>query len=189
MSATGRGAERAEADYYPTPAWCTQRLLAATNLPTGDWLEPSAGSGHIVRVIQAMRPDVRLATVELRPECRPGLAALKVPPLADDFLRFRPARGFHVCIGNPPYLLAQEFVEQALTLAERVVFLLRIGFLESQKREAFYRRVGMPDVMVLPERPSFDGKGTDATAYAWFHWKRDRTQEGKVHILYAARGR
>lgn len=183
MSATGRGAERVEADFYPTPLKDTERLLRATNLPDGEWIEPSAGEGHIVRVVQAMRPAVKITTVEL--ECRPALLALKAPPVASDFLTFRPQRGFSVAIGNPPFSLAQEFVEHALTMADRVMFLLRLSFLESQKREPFFRRVGIPDVLVLPQRPSFTGTGkTDSCAYAWMHWQRDRGQAGRVHILF-----
>ena len=50
--------------------------------------------------------------------------------------------------------------------------LLRLNWLESRKKlvEEF-----PCDVWILPNRPSFgrnkEGKiGTDATAYAWFHW-------------------
>jgi hypothetical protein len=89
-----------------------------------------------------------------------------------------------VALGNPPFALAQEFIQHTLTMAEQVVFLLRLSFLESQKREHFFARVGVPDVFVLPERPSFTGEGTDACAYAWMRWQRDGKQDGRIRILY-----
>lgn len=40
-----------------------------------------------------------------------------------------------------------------------------------------------PDVYVLPQRPSFTGKGTDSTSYAWFVWTSAEKTEGKLQIL------
>lgn len=51
-------------------------------------------------------------------------------------------------------------------------FLLRLNWLASQKR-AFWLRKNTPSVYVLPKRPSFTGKGTDATDYCWAVWRRD----------------
>jgi hypothetical protein len=36
---------------------------------------------------------------------------------------------------------------------------------------------------VLPNRPSFTGKGTDATAYAWFCWNNFRPPPGRLYVL------
>lgn len=30
-----------------------------------------------------------------------------------------------------------------------------------------------PDIYVLPNRPSFSGKGTDSIEYAWFVWRKE----------------
>jgi hypothetical protein len=73
-------------------------------------------------------------------------------------------------------------------MADQVVYVLRLAFLESQKRQSFFRRVGVPDVFVLPERPSWrDDGGTDSCAYAWMRWRRGAAQEGRVRILYDKR--
>jgi hypothetical protein len=37
-------------------------------------------------------------------------------------------------VTNPPYKLADQFVEHALTLCPRVIMLLRLAFLESRRR-------------------------------------------------------
>jgi hypothetical protein len=179
MSATNRGAKRKAADFYPTPAYCVSRLLDSVPLPPGRWLEPGAGSGAIIR---ATRGDPRVADVwwtaiENRSLSWGPLANALGPEdrlVRADFLYHDIAlERFTLALGNPPYRLAAEFIERALGLAPRVIFLLRLNFLGSRKRVPFFRRVGMPDVHVLAERPSFTGGGTDATEYAWMDFRRE----------------
>ncbi len=44
--------------------------------------------------------------------------------------------------------------------------------------------VGMPRVLALPRRPSFTGKGNDATTYAWFGWQSGVVEKvGTFEIL------
>lgn len=169
MSATGRGAVRRDADWYPTPPWCTHRLLDAVRLPSGDWLEPSAGDGAIMQAVNAVRPGVRWTACDVRPECEPTLRMLTERVVIGDFLRQRWERRFDVAILNPPYSLALPFVERCRSLAEHVVALLRLNWLASEERASWLRRFP-PSVYVLPNRPSFTGEGTDATDYAWLHW-------------------
>lgn len=192
MSATGRGAVRVEADFYPTPGWCVHRLLERVTLPGGDWLEPAAGGGAIIKAVNEWRIDpIRWHAMELRAECAPAIRAL-IPEGADgseifvghDFLN-RDLGGcdFQVVITNPPYSHALEFIQAALSLGSYVVMLLRVNFLGSAKRSAFFRSE-MPDVYVLPNRPSFTGKGTDATEYCWAVWTPERgRRSGRVEVL------
>lgn len=208
MSATGRGAERRPNDWYGTPAWCVERLLEDANFraqipdpadPTGGdpcWLEPCAGDGAIIRACQkALAPTgdrVRWTAMELRPRDL-AVQSLGAPSTwraqwGVDFLTqptLAPESGldlYDLCITNPPYTLAQAFVTQALTVAEHVVMLLRLNFLESQKRVRWWTEVGLPDVYVLPNRPSFTGHGTDACAYGWFHWSTDWSKKRLGHL-------
>lgn len=78
-------------------------------------------------------------------------------------------------IGNPPYLDAEAFIHRAWDMAEHgVAFLLRINFLAGARRSAsLYKKIGVPDVHVIPRRPSFtpDGK-TDSADYGWFVWRK-----------------
>jgi hypothetical protein len=75
---------------------------------------------------------------------------------------------------NPPFSLAQRFVETALA-AQRphrgtTAALLRLAFLEGQGRADFHACYPS-DVYVLPRRPSFTNNGkSDSSAYAWFVW-------------------
>lgn len=78
-------------------------------------------------------------------------------------------------VTNPPFSLALEFVRKSLEIVETgdVVMLLRVNWLGSQKRHAFWRAVGLTSMVILSDRPSFVGGGTDMTEYAWFIWSRE----------------
>lgn len=185
MSSTNRGQRGGGADdFFRTPAWCVRRLLEACPLPGGEWLEPAAGDGAIIRAVAGVRDDVRWTAVEKRDGQHAALAGVAHYVTTTDFLDWRPFQHFAVAITNPPYSLAQRFVEHALDLADNVAMLLRLNFLASLTRAAFMRECP-PDVYVLPNRPSFraDGK-TDSIEYAWFVWPPDRRREcGTVRVL------
>lgn len=176
VSATGRGAERQKDDFYETPAWCVRRYLEASVVRHGHWLEPGAGDGAIIRAVDAWRSEYPLPTLAWvaveREATHFALVETGVSVLFADFLHpdVSAAKKFDMCIGNPPFKLAQEFIEKGLTCANVVAFLLRLNFLEGNKRSAFFKQYPC-DVFVLPNRPSFraDGK-TDACAYAWFEF-------------------
>ncbi|HEY3500710.1 MAG TPA: hypothetical protein VGK73_38725 [Polyangiaceae bacterium] len=162
MSATNRGAERVEDDDYPTPAWCTHRLLEALNpLPIGlkRWHEVTAGDGAIIRAVQdfGFRPSEWAAT-DIRPHraalndlspdiippalLRAGTDYLTAPPLDADFI-----------ITNPPFSIAEAVIKRALKEAPWVAVLLRTNFKGGPR--APWLRTEMPDDYQLPDRPSF----------------------------------
>lgn len=186
VSATGRGAERVVSDYYPTPAWCVARLLEAVLLPGGAWLEPAAGDGAIIRAVNEDRNDVTWSAVELREECAPALRTLLVPHggvLIADFLQVPKTVQFNVAVLNPPFSHAQAFIEKCQLMAVWVCALERLNFLEGEERNDFFR-YDMPDVYVLPNRPSFTGEGTDSIAYAWFVWGPEQGRnDGRIVVL------
>ncbi len=189
MSATGRG-ERLGGpdDFYATPAYCVNRLLEAVDLPGGRWVEPGAGSGAIVRAVNAHRADVTWTVVEKRGEEETGLRSLDrvFNVLIADFLgdSFVGGDGATVVIGNPPYNAAIDFITRCLALFPRahVAFLLRLNFAASGSRAALMRRCP-PDVYVLPNRPSFRNGKTDATEYAWFVWPPYMRTHGTFQVL------
>ena len=185
MSSTNRGGKRTPADFYPTPAWCVLRALEAMSLPGGEWLEPCAGDGAIIRATQRTRRDVSWQAIEIRESCKPILKrdlSLHDRVACADFFDWRPTQRFDVLFTNPPYSLAEQFLEKGLTLAANVVLLLRLNFLASARRADLMRRHA-PDVYVLPNRPSFSGRGTDSVEYAWFHWPPEHRSQGNIRVL------
>lgn len=166
MSSTHRCQRPRDPDFYPTPAWCVHRLLEAVALPDGWWLEPAVGDGAIVQAVDSRigcTPRCKWKTFDIRQT----EAAMYVR----DFLAMDPPEDpmFDGIITNPPYNQALEFVRLSIKWSPIVVMLLRLNWIASQKRHAFIRE-HPPDVYVLPNRPSFTGRGTDSIEYAWFVW-------------------
>ncbi len=199
MSSTNRGAERREADHYPTPEGVTRDVIrrcdALREQPSGSrWCEPACGEGSIVRAVEAERPGAqRWSLVELRPgvasaTCSALLASGPRVELAaeGDALTLAPA-GLDVYITNPPYVHAEAFVRRLRALAgERgvVALLLRLNFFGSLERMPLWSAVGVPDTYVVAPRPPFsvnkDGKlGTDSCEYAWLVWHPGSS--GRLH--------
>ncbi len=181
MSAAGRGGPRRPHDFYPTPAGLARAALAHVDL-TGSVghsltiVDPGAGLGEWGAAARHRWPDARIIGVELA-QPRPA-GAVYDEWHAVDYLRW--ARSVpnadrpDVIIGNPPFNLAEAFIRASLGLIAsggRVVFLLRLGMLESQKRIGLWRDCPPARVSVLTARPSFTGDGgTDAAAYGLFLW-------------------
>lgn len=183
MSSKGRGKQSVEHDYYPTPAWCVDRLLddCGAELLRGGGLsalEPTVGDGAICRAVDAwiLRECVGVDTlawtgVELR---RKAGAADAVEWLHDgvDFRLWASTteRRFDLSMGNPPFTLAEAILRPALALSDHGAFLLRVGFMGAAERLPFFHEHPDFALRVLPNRPSFDGEGTDSATYAWFVW-------------------
>jgi len=179
MSATGRSDVRRVDDAYMTPAWCVRAIWPKLQ-SYGSCLDPCAGEGGILKTLQGRWKYPTYYGIEID-AMRAHTCDIvnKVPCTIADALMYS---WTDACIGlpaeliitNPPYTLAMEFLQKALVSgSKQVCFLLRLNFLGSQGRAAFWKTHPC-DVYVLPKRPSFTGKGTDATEYAWFHFDLTR---------------
>lgn len=173
MSSTNRG--EGSTELWETPYWCVRRLLEEVNLPSGEWLEPMAGNGRIIRAVQEDRgADVRFTAVELRGECAPWLKQLKPVALRcpEDFLKdFSPDkyRGkklaeadpllsmYDVGIFNPAFSVSFEALSKMLVCCEHVALLQRLNWLGSGVNNGKHDFLNNfhPDVYILPDRVKF----------------------------------
>ncbi|TPE47243.1 methyltransferase [Amaricoccus solimangrovi] len=164
-------------DYFPTPPWATRALcewLLAQGLiehGLGTVWEPAAGEGHMARPLAEYFAEVWASDVH---DYGVGLPTC-------DFLIANtgprcPTRPDWV-ITNPPFRLAQAFIERAGRVAlDGFAMLVRTSFIEGVERFNAIYRVNPPAyVLQFSERvPMHKGRltatGSTATAYCWLVW-------------------
>lgn len=94
-------------------------------------------------------------------------------------------------ITNPPYIAATEFAEHALNLVadgSKVAMLLKIQFLETQKRYALFRKFPPKVVYVFVDRIACGKNGlfeddSSAVCYCWFVWKKGYTGDPVIRWI------
>ena len=165
-------------DLYETPPEATRALLAVEKLPHWLW-EPACGPGAVVTVLRAAGHAVIAS----------DLVDYGFPlHFQRDFLDIATAPvDAEAVITNPPYKDAQRFVAHALNLCPRVFMLLRLAFLESERRRPILDRGQLARVHVFRNRlPMMHRSGwtgpraSSAIAFAWYVF--DRNHEGPTVI-------
>lgn len=160
-------------DDFPTPPWATRALIehvigkeAVAGLSC---LEPAAGRGYMARPLSEY-----FGSVEASDAHHYGFAPVR------DFLRFPfEAVSHDWVVTNPPFRLAEEFVERSMFVARKgVAILARTVFLESIGRyEGIFARNPPTKFAQFSERVPMvkgrvDAKASTATGYAWFVWEK-----------------
>lgn len=161
-------------DLYETPDVAVHALLRVEELPELIW-EPACGPGRIARVLRDAGHLV-LATDLVDYGC-PDSAARR------DFLTYTDSSpNIGAIVTNPPYKLAEQFVAKAIELCPLVIMLLRLAFLESERRRSILDNGTLARVHVfrkrLPmmHRDGWEGrKANSGMAFAWFVWDRNHS--------------
>lgn len=151
MSAANRGSKRNEKDFYATPIPVVANFLKHYPIKDGSILEPAAGNGNILRAIREAGYTNPVTSVEIREQEREGLEQYG-RVIIGDFLSLSLNMACSTIITNPPYSLAQQFVEKAFEVAGTdtdIIMLLRLAFLESKKRREFWQRHPVNGLYVL----------------------------------------
>jgi hypothetical protein len=172
LSQRDSGYERKALDQYETPAWVTQGLIP--NLPVigGVVWEPAAGSGKMVAALRQAGFDVISTDIAT----------------GTDFLRSSPRNGVSAVITNPPYALATEFIERALSLIPPngfVAMLLRADFDSAKTRRYLFADCpAFAKKVVLTRRIRWieGSTGSPSFNHAWFMW--DRAHRGPPKLAY-----
>lgn len=160
-------------DFYPTPPRGTQALLAVERFVGSIW-EPACGDGSMSRELEAAGYEVYSSDLIDR-----GFGAAR----SIDFLLDYETVAENI-ITNPPFKLAQEFVEHALARATiKVAMLCRLAWLEGKERRLLFERTPLARVWVFSSRlpmlrngdPMMAGGG-GMIAFAWYVW--DHTHSG-----------
>jgi predicted RNA methylase len=159
------------ADFYPTPPQAIAALLTVEKLPRC-LCDVCAGNGGIARPLRKLGYQVIASDIIAR-DFRLNftgdfLTTTKAPPDIETIL------------SNPPYGFAEQFITHALELCPHVIMLLRLAFLESERRTEILEHSGLARVHVfrrrLPmmHRHGWSGpRASNAIPFAWFIWSRD----------------
>lgn len=161
-------------DDFPTPPWATRALIehvvGRETVRGLTCLEPACGRGYMTRPLAEY-----FGAVDAADAFQYGYAPVR------DFLTYPyEARSHDWVITNPPFRLAEEFVERALTVARNgVAILARTVFLESVGRYENIFSKNPPSIFaqfserVPMVKGRLDPKASTATGYAWFVWRLD----------------
>lgn len=189
-------ANREENDFYPTPPSAVEALLTVERFRRKIW-EPACGTGDMVRPLQAAGHLV-IAT---------DLVDRGFGYCGDhwNFLERRDPEPEADIISNPPFKLAQAFIQHALNLtrprlwevggkpvgtAPKVAMFMRLAFLEGRERAPWFPTTPLARVYVMSARVkiqrgrlavSSDKGGT--MAFAWYVWQHGHQGPPSLHFL------
>lgn len=157
--AGGNGSRRAD-DYYPTPAEATLALLLRLSRYVGPIVhEPACGTGEMAEVIRSFGRRVIATDLIDRGYGRGGIDFLQWPPQA------------RTIITNPPFNLADRFVEHAMSCEpEFFAMLLKATFWHAGKRVDLFERHPPKVKLPLAWRLDFTGGGAPTMDCTWFVW-------------------
>ena len=201
MSSTNRAnsQERHIADYYFTPIpaiedffreWLNDMKDVEDFLSVGHqaekmvWLDPCAGGDekHPMSYPKFIEENLggKVETIDIRED---SLAEVK-----GDYLLMDMPHEYDIIITNPPFNIAQQIIEKAMKDVQEggyVIMLLRLNYLGSQQRKAFWEKYPPQRIYVHRKRMTFqDNGGTDSIEYMHCVWQKgELSKEALLRII------
>ncbi len=171
-------------NYFPTPPWAARaggELIQRVD--PGRWTawEPACGEGHCAYGLEPYFAQVFASDIHDHGSSRQAGTVFDFtleagPPGAE----LGPFGEVDWIVTNPPFALAEAFVQRGLERARRgVAMLCRMSWLESAGRyPLFFGETPLAVLGPFSERVpmqlgSWDPQGSTATGYAWFVWLKD----------------
>jgi hypothetical protein len=177
-------------DDFPTPPWATRALCEWLELKQSQRLdsltcrEPAANRGHMVRPLGEYFGSVDASDIF---DYGYGFPQ-------HDYLFGADPEPVDWTITNPPFRLAEQFVERmSVSSRQGYAVIVRAAFLEGQGRfERLFSRNPPSHVLQFTERVVMHKgrlapEGSTATAYAWLVWMGD--SHTRLHWIAPSRKR
>lgn len=175
LGASNHAPENRQAnDYYASQPEVINALLKVKSFDNNIW-EPACGGMHLSNRLKELGYNV-FSTDLIRHSTSMDNEL--------DFLSHHAEKyaGQYDIITNPPYRHAQEFCEQAISLAKRnVAMLLKVQFLEGLRRQELFKVAPPTYVAVFIRRiqcaknGDWDAlKSSSPSTYAWFIWDKEK---------------
>lgn len=163
-------------DDFPTPPWATRALcewidqrLSGPRIATMTARDPAANRGHMIRPLREFFAQVEGSDAH---DYGAGFPVF-------DFVGMEIAQPVDWTITNPPFRLAEQFIDRAIATSRRgFAMLVRQAYLEGVGR---YERLFnlTPPTAILPfaervvmHKGKLAPNGSTATAYCWLVWKK-----------------
>ncbi len=162
--------EREKNDYYASAPSVINALFSVEDF-ADEIIEPACGEGHLSKRMEELGKRVISTDLVDRGYGVGGVNFL-------DYERL-PNKGNQDIITNPPYKLAQDFVEKSLELLQdgcKCAMFLKLTFCESEKRRELFDKYPPKRIYVFSKRQKcalngdFENIGSSAVCYAWFVW-------------------
>ncbi len=160
---------RRNLDFYPTPPEATKALCEFLQsrriLNKGAFVwECASGQGVMSEVLESEGYAVYSSDIQT----------------GTDFLQSVPSEDVDAIITNPPFMIADKFIEKAVSEYGIVAFLLKTQYWHSKKRADLFRKYTPAFVLPLTWRPDFrfdlhalEGiKGSPTMDVCWNVWMR-----------------
>lgn len=166
-------------DDFPTPPWATRALIehvVGSGTSKQSCLEPACGAGHMARPLEEY-----FSSVQSQDIADYGFGSLQ------DYLTFSPTMSWDWVITNPPFRLAEAFIEKALDMSNKgCAFLVRTTFIESIGRYNRLFSVQPPNIVaqfverVPMIKGRLDRKASTATGYCWLVWLWEKSSKTEM---------
>lgn len=170
QSLVGTSPGRPDNDFYPTPPEAVEALLSVEDFDGEIW-ECACGDGAISNVLLANGHLVRSTDLIDRGYGETPHDFLTSPYLSENI------------ITNPPFKLAEKFVELALQRTTRkVAMLCKIQFLEGAKRKTMFQTTPLKKVWVFSKRLTMTRNGekmdnSGMMCFCWYIFEHDYVGE------------
>lgn len=176
-------------DSFPTPPWATRAFLEYTlggkeELSKLSCLEPACGHGHMSKVLGEYFSKVDSSDIY----------DYGYGEIIDFTKRFYAPDSYDWVITNPPFKLAETFIDEALKVSRRgVAMLTRTVFIESKGRyERLFSQNPPSSFAQYVERVPMvkgrlDRKASTATGYGWLIWDKNKLGKSALEWIPPSR--